>query len=383
MFTRILHKVDVNEDTRDQDIGPAPLEDAERGIRLPSLPPELWSLIFSHHTDPKHLWATGRRVCSTWRSEIPKVIAKKYLANPRMTQIHTSCSLAKDKNFACLLAPRLTFSRWDGETRAVFKPYPWITVHHRQDCRGQFISARNEGSRSIRSFQFGHTTRPLIGETCLEDAGGRRCDIPPYQIRIKWDKTDTELPALEVHFEKSEISFEWRRMLGLFYREIAILEKRDGEIAKESTQWLIQEKPGFSDVLQRALNDRRARWNHQKKVRRSRIERQYREVHGNNRCGFVNTADSKRLEKRIREGVYDFACAEGKEELQMRDNHERAMHDLTLMAEADKDKFLTLLGERPRLLFQLWEASIDDLQVERRSALEALRARQWLGRHGM
>ena len=172
-------------------------------------------------------------------------------------------------------------------------------------------------------------------------------------------------------------------MLGLFYREIAILEKRDGEIAKESTQWLIQEKPGFSDVLQRALKDRRARWNHQKKVRRSRIERQYREVHGNNRCGFVNTADSKRLEKRIREGVYDFACAEGKEELQMRDNHERAMHDLILMAEADKDKFLTLLGERPRLLFQLWEASIDDLQVERRSALEALRARQWLGRHMM
>jgi hypothetical protein len=300
-----------------------------------------------------------------------------------MTQVHASCSLAKDKNLACLLAPRLTFSRWDGETRAVFKPYPWITVHHRQDCRGQFISAKHGGSRSISSFQFGHPARPLIGETCLEDAGGQRCDIPPYQIQIKWDKTDTELPALELDFEKSETSFEWLRTLDLFYREIAILDKHDGEIAKKSTQWLIREKPGFSDVLQRALKDRRARWDHQKKVRRNRIKRQYREIHGNDRCGFVNTADSNRLENRIREGVYDFASAEGKEELQMRDNHERAMHDLILMAEADRDNFLPPPGEKPRLLFELWEAYIDNLQVKRRSALEALRARQWLGRHMM
>ena len=108
-----------------------------------------------------------------------------------------------------------------------------------------------------------------------------------------------------------------------------------------------------------------------------------REIHGSDRCGFVNTVNSNRLEKRIREGVYDFACAEGKEELQMRDNHERAIHDLILMAEADRDKFLTPSGEKPRLRFELWEASIDDLQVERKSALEALRARQWLGKHVM
>ena len=52
------------------------------------LPPELWQRVFSQHTDPSQLWTAGRQVCSAWRSEIPKVFAKKYLENPDMVQIY-------------------------------------------------------------------------------------------------------------------------------------------------------------------------------------------------------------------------------------------------------------------------------------------------------
>jgi hypothetical protein len=169
---------------------------------------------------------------------------------------------------------------------------------------------------------------PLSGETCLEEAGGRRCDIPPYEIWIKWDKTDTELPCLEVNFEKREISFEWQRMLELFYREVAVLDKRDREFAKEATEWLNQEKPEFSAVLHRALEDLDARRDHHKKLRRDRIEKQCREIHGQNRCGFIYTAGERMLENRLLRRFHNVRCAEDEEQTQMKKDQEEAMHHL-------------------------------------------------------
>lgn len=212
-------------------------------------------------------------MCSTWRSEIPKVIAKKYLEDPQMTQIYACCLSVKEKHIACLMSRVLGFSHYEGKTRAVFKPShrAWERPGHLRECRDQITSAKNEGTRSIGFFQLGRPKGPLSGDTCLEEAGGRRCDIPPYEIWIKWDKTDTELPGLEVNFEKREISFEWQRMIELFYREVAVLDKSDRELAKEATGWLDQEKPDFAAVLHRALEDLDAWRDHHKKVRRNRI----------------------------------------------------------------------------------------------------------------
>jgi hypothetical protein len=368
----------------DRMIEAAALEDTERGIHVPSLPLELWLLIFSQHTDPKHLWITGRQVCSAWRSEIPKVIAQKYLENPQMTQIHASCVSAKAKHLACLMGPLLVFSHYESKTRAVFEPFPreWgRTVNCSQECRDQFTSATNEGSRSFGFFQLGRPTGPLSGETCLEEAGGRRCDIPPYQIWIKWDKTDTELPGLAVDFEKREISFEWQRMIELFYREVVVLDERDRKVAKEATEWLKQEKPDFPAVLHRALEDLNARQDHHREVRRNRIEKQYREIHGQNRCGFVNTANDTLLENRLLRRFYNVRNAEDKAQMQMKKAHEEAMHDLTRMDLVNKCPPSLPPGEEPLGLFMLWERYIDEEKVEGGSALESLRARHWLGRH--
>jgi hypothetical protein len=88
----------------------------------PSLPLELWHLIFAQNTNPKHLWTVGRQVCSMWRSEIPKIMAKKYLEDPKMTQIHCDCEIAFEKSLSCLMGPKLIFSHYkDNKTRAVFK----------------------------------------------------------------------------------------------------------------------------------------------------------------------------------------------------------------------------------------------------------------------
>jgi hypothetical protein len=368
----------------DRNIEAAALEDTERGIHVPSLPLELWLLIFSQNTDPKHLWITGRQVCSTWRSKIPKVIAKKYLECPQMTQIHASCTSAKEKHLACMMGHQSCFSHYESKTRAVFKHSPLkLDRHYSQECRDQITSAKETGSRSIGFFQLGRPTGPLSGETCLEEAGGRRCDIPPYQIWIKWDKTDTELPCLEVDFEKREISFEWQRMLELFYGEIEVLDRRDRKLAKEATEWLDQEKPDFTAVLHRAVADLDSRRDHHRKVRRNRIDKQYREIHGQNRCGFTNTANERMLELRLLRRFHNVRCAEDEEQKQMKKDQEEAMHHLHRIDHISKRPlhFPPPPGEEPLELMVLWERYIDEKGVEGGSALEALRARHWLGRH--
>lgn len=56
-----------------------------------------------------------------------------------------------------------------------------------------------------------------------KDEGARadrgRFDVPPYTITVRHDVNDTELPGLKVDYEKREISFDWRRMYSVFFRE--------------------------------------------------------------------------------------------------------------------------------------------------------------------
>jgi hypothetical protein len=54
----------------------------------PYLPPEIWNRIFFYNTGHTSLWSVGRKVCSTWRSEIPEVFVKKYLENEDMVQVY-------------------------------------------------------------------------------------------------------------------------------------------------------------------------------------------------------------------------------------------------------------------------------------------------------
>jgi hypothetical protein len=247
----------------------------ERSAHVPSLPLELWNLIFLENTDPHHLWIVGRQVCATWRAEIPKVIAKKYLENRRMTNIDSCCPW-NVRSVACLMGRKLVFSHYKGKNRIVFGKSVRLDRRERRDekyhsegCTEHLARMKEARSQNVNDF---HDPNPTPCLECTDKAGGKRCDLPTYYIRIKTEYLDTELCGLEVDFEKGEISVDWKAMLTAFYREAAVLKRHGDQIATKAIQWYREEKRSLASVVQRALEDRTALWNYRKKVRDERVE---------------------------------------------------------------------------------------------------------------
>jgi hypothetical protein len=239
----------------------------ERGAHVLSLPPELWNLIFLQHTDPQHLWITGRQVCSTWRAEIPKVIAKKYLEDRNMTAIKFGphCiggGTCLDRDFC--------FSHYKGKGRTGFVPREARNEkQHREECNERYALLREGPYRNIKEFCEDSPCRE-----CIDKTGARRCDMPGYHIRIKREFLDTELAGLEIYFNgRWEISVEWEAMLDAFYHEAAVLSRRDDEFATKSIQWLSEEKRSNASVYRRAVVALDALWIYRSEVRRERIKK--------------------------------------------------------------------------------------------------------------
>ena len=80
----------------------------------PYLPPELWQRILSQHTDPKQLWTIGRQVNSTWRSEIPQLLAKKYLEDPATVSLHFDLGRVGGDSSIHNMAVDMVFDRYEG-----------------------------------------------------------------------------------------------------------------------------------------------------------------------------------------------------------------------------------------------------------------------------
>jgi hypothetical protein len=362
----------------------AALVDQEREAQaaVPTLPPEVWLLIFLQNTNPKHLWNVGRQVCSMWRSEIPKVIARKYLEDPDLTQIHCDCETAYEQNLTCLMGSKLIFSHYEeNKLRAVFKKCPEDKEDdHCWMCSHYLAVARREKSRDLDDFYMG---RDVGDGMCLDCEGvtrGQRCDIPPYIIRIKWEAHDTELPNLEADFEKGEISFEWQGMLETFFRETAILDRFDDEIATESLQWLSREKPSMVKVIVRAREDQELRWLHKKEVRRNRIDRRDNEIH--RQC--TGDIDSD-VEHMILQAAHQLESPKG---AYREDEEEKEIKEYQRVAErklADVDRVDARFppGNEERALSKLWREQMVDVPREMRRGFEALYAVQWLGRQRM
>jgi hypothetical protein len=266
----------------------------ERSAHVPSLPLELWNLVFWENTDPHHLWIVGRQVCATWRAEIPKVIAKKYLENRRMTNIDSCCPW-NVRSVACLMGRKLVFSHYKGKDRIVFGKSVRLDRRERRDekyhsegCTEHLARMKEARSQNVNDF---HDPNPTPCLECTDKAGGKRCDLPTYYIRIKTEYLDTELCGLEVDFEKGEISVDWKAMLTAFYREAAVLKRHGDQIATKAIQWYREEKRSLASVVQRALEDRTALWNYRKKVRDERVESWHR-------CN-RRTEDSGGLDRRV------------------------------------------------------------------------------------
>lgn len=229
------------------------------------LPPELWLLIFSHHTHPHFLWTTGRQVCSTWRSEIPKIFAREYLEDPIRVQIYFDCGRTfRIDGVKRRMAVNMVFDRYEDQskTRCVFTAETPTT------------GTRNERYERTKLEVWRSKLEVYLGATSGARAEGGRFDLPPYQVWIRTSANDTEFPGLECDFHKREISFEWEGMFACFYREAAELERRDLVIMDGAREGLSR----GNWLLMRMSAD--ARRGSAKRIRRERVKRWYMENYG-------------------------------------------------------------------------------------------------------
>jgi hypothetical protein len=239
-----------------------------RQAACPYLPPEIWNRIFFYNTDHVSLWSVGRKVCSTWRSEIPKCFAKKYLENKDMVQVYflSKCSL------------EMIFDRYEegAKHRCVFKETPRITGRIGKLITECFRSIIQEHQRMM--FDGMRKGIELYRGSKEKESRGR-FDLPPYQIQIKMKANDTELPQLEFDFERREISFEWEGMFDRFYREAAGQEKREPSAMAEAVAWLDGESRNVSNSLKLSDEKKAARKSIAKEIRRDRIKKWHLENH--------------------------------------------------------------------------------------------------------
>lgn len=320
------------------------------------LPPELWQQIFLQHTDPNHLWTVGRRVCSAWRSEIPKIFAKKYLEDPDMVQIDFDLGATKTDNGVCWIGVEMVFDRCKGETkkRCVFAQHPSKRGNGMWDTPGL-----GEKSRRTKSRVWGEGLAKYLGGNsgAREDCG--RFDLPPYQIRIEGRAWDSELPNLEFDAGKMEMSFEWEGVFSRCFLELRAVAVAQLEIMNESMRWREDAGGGIiSNTLAHTKKRAKAFLSAAKSVCRHRIKKYYR-----GKCSWAYEDDrfEEEAEDKAFKAIQDrevrgnFArCAEHTESREKAETQEKC-HDVlgdvekirewTGVREDDEDGIMAILME--------------------------------------
>ena len=245
------------------------------------LPPEIWEQIFHQHTQPNYLWQIGRQVSLTWRSGITAVFAKKHLENPDMLQIYYDCGRTGISGCLCNLRVEMAFNRYEGDDNkqwCVFAENPLTTGA--ENTVGLFDDERSDREYQRQKFdnwranvQFYLGVRPRAGkkERRVAATASRRFEPRLHQIRFKTRANDTELPGLELEFERREISFEWTGMFDAFCAEAVLLQRREGALLPESEQWLNDGKHAIAGALAFSDATKVAREAIAREVRRERI----------------------------------------------------------------------------------------------------------------
>jgi hypothetical protein len=250
----------------------------------PYLPPELWQRILLQHTDPKQLWTVGRQVCSTWRSEISKLFAKKYLEDPAMVQIRFDLGRVGADGRVPNMVVDMVFDRYEGETKArcVFAENPLTTgarIHYLSEP-GWRAYERKKNARLRRKIVTylgsSASAAPAVAIAARKSRRGR-FDLPPHRIQIKSKANDTQLPNLNLNLQnpRREISFEWHGMLDAFFSEAALQSKKERAIMAPLMKTLKEEQGSCSLAHIMALIERsnKARHASRKRIRRARIKK--------------------------------------------------------------------------------------------------------------
>jgi hypothetical protein len=286
------------------------------------------------HTHPNSLWTDGRQVCSTWRSEIPKVFAREYLENPDMVQIYFDCGTSRVEGVNCQMGAEMVFDRYEGgaKNRCVFSENPLTT--------GRKNSGHSETFKQTYELRKRCAWRTGLQDYLGGDPGAREggvnFDLPPHQIRIKSAANDSELPNLEFDVPKREISFEWKGMFDCFYGEAARQEKRDHAVMSEAAKCL-SAGSNSSIVGAMALSKRNkaTRRANRKAIRRERIKKWYLENHN---LEFTDSLMEEEAEEKALTAIEEFElhgdfvrCAEDAESRAFAESHASKQNMMDMM----------------------------------------------------
>lgn len=179
-----------------------------------SLPPEVWINIFRYHSDLTHLWLTCRAVSSLLRACAEYAFSEYFLGSVQIdwqlekhnlggrsrrpevpVVFHKLCSRNVDDED--------TKSRTEGKDFAVFRD---------TRLKSEVTGTAGQGKRAQQEYD-------RVMKRWEENVRSSKPELPHYTISIKGIVNDTPLPDLRINVDKREISFRWKPMLQLFYRE--------------------------------------------------------------------------------------------------------------------------------------------------------------------
>ncbi|KAF1912858.1 hypothetical protein BDU57DRAFT_521417 [Ampelomyces quisqualis] len=166
-----------------------------------ALPPEIWIRVFSHHTDPAHLWLVCRRISPALRACAEHAFAAYFL---------------------CLVQIEFQLEKYNlgGKSKRPVVPVVFDRVGKLEEKEKVWfkdkrpVSAVCEDKGQKGRIQFQKTM-----QRWEENVKQRKAEMPNYTITISGMVNDTDLPDLEIDVEKHEVCFQWKKMLHLFFRE--------------------------------------------------------------------------------------------------------------------------------------------------------------------
>jgi hypothetical protein len=231
----------------------------------PSLPPELWIRILSYNTDLTHMWTACRNVSPAFRAYTEQVFAESVIRNT-----YIDFHLEKYNLGGKSKRPEIptSFEKFELGVKREDGSRDRTDVWFRDKRRKAEIAGgkKNEYSRIMERWE--------------ENVRRLKPQMPNYTIRVGSMVNDTALPHLEINVIPREISFDWRVMYTLFFREQALLRHLKSKWKDDVEAKIKANKERLSKGEKLAITDYPPSWpvaeiEIRKQIRRKRLAEHY------------------------------------------------------------------------------------------------------------